>query len=77
MGKNYYPQVLEKYQWKKISRYINDDLEISSDDSDEEASGESDRSDEEASDLNFGEESGLTHSFSMHPFSIPWKHQQS
>ena len=63
MGKNYYPQVLEKYQRKKISRYINDDLEISSDDSDE--------SDEEASDLNFGEESGLTHSFSMHPFSIP------
>ena len=48
MGKNYYPQVfLDEYKYtvkeKKISQYINDDLEISSDDSYKEASYESDK----------------------------------
>ena len=48
MSKNYYSHVfLEKCKFidkgKKISRYINGDLEISSDDSDEEASDESDK----------------------------------
>lgn len=47
MGKNYYPQLfLEKWEFiakeKKTSRYINNDLETSSDDSDQEDSNEED-----------------------------------
>ena len=47
IGKNYYPQVfLEKCKYifkeKKLIRYITDDIEISSDDSDEENSNKED-----------------------------------
>lgn len=56
--KNYYPQVfLEKPKYiikeKKITKYINDNLEFSSDDSDEEAADELeefDNCDDKASD---------------------------